>query len=268
MRDILPQSVNVQELITILTIGPVEDVLNGFVIGKQVSEATAWMAVENNYHTAIPYILKNPTFIEFFLPLLGEEKLASLASSKEQLIDHMVKNLNLPAFQTVIGSLVRGSQNKKVTAEILASLQRHKKREMIMSIIGFGTPAPSFFNKGKTATPQFVTLISSTSMPLNTYHRRKHYESVRAGIPEKMNEATAEQLLTYLENLCHRSQYSTFTQLPDILGAVNHCLRTLMSVRNIKTGVEFWKANKGKFKHLFGWITGVDAVLKTVYNPR
>jgi hypothetical protein len=81
LNYVLPHGSNVGKLIQGLANGPMQDKLQELLSAGDKSKAEMFIKVENNYSSAIDFILKNKDFINFFLPLLEEEKLASLLAT-------------------------------------------------------------------------------------------------------------------------------------------------------------------------------------------
>lgn len=80
LRDILPKEVNVTELSKVLGTGPIIDRLKNIVNSNNKDEGMKLVNDSNLYSVAEKYIISDEKYINFFLPLLTEEKLVTLYS--------------------------------------------------------------------------------------------------------------------------------------------------------------------------------------------
>lgn len=80
LRDILSKEVNVTELSKMLGTGPIIDRLKKIVADNNVEEGKKLVKDSNLYSVAERHIIAEEKYINFFLPLLGDEKLLTLLS--------------------------------------------------------------------------------------------------------------------------------------------------------------------------------------------
>jgi hypothetical protein len=90
--DVLPLESNPSKLVTLLTIGNIEDKLKSIFENSDYEDAKKLLNSENNYQSAIPFMLKNKEYKRFFLPVLSEERLTSLFFKEDSVKDYVLKN--------------------------------------------------------------------------------------------------------------------------------------------------------------------------------
>lgn len=119
LRDVLPSSCNVSKLHSVLNNGPTIEKLEELVKNKNDEEAKSFLSNENNFSSAIKYILKSDYFQEYFLPLLSKEKLAVLISEEDKIIPFIIKNCDkIPVFKQVCEEIIKANTNVKLVKKL------------------------------------------------------------------------------------------------------------------------------------------------------
>jgi MoxR-like ATPase len=127
LRDIIPYSSNVSKLYSVLNQGPTVEKLEGLIQDKNDEETKAFLSNENNYSSAIKYILKSDYFQNYFLPLLPKEKIALLISEEEKLIPFIVKNCEkIPCFKQVCEEIIKANTNTKLVKRLRKSFTENQ----------------------------------------------------------------------------------------------------------------------------------------------
>lgn len=75
IRDVLPVTSNVAKLVVAITSGPVADRLEELMKNHDDNAARKFFENENLYAASMKYIIKSETLMNYFLPLLPENKL-------------------------------------------------------------------------------------------------------------------------------------------------------------------------------------------------
>jgi hypothetical protein len=237
IRDILPKSANISKLIECLHEGPITDRIKDMQEAGDLEKAKTFISVENNYASAIKHIVGDLSRMQFWLPLISEEKLVAILADKELnkkdvVLDCVIDNMSVEKmFSETIGVISSGNGPSARNSSGL----RNKVIEKVASRWGkSGTPTKAFFRKSKTvgraATPdEFDKLIKNCVNGIqhsqaNTISRRGLYNDVYYAIPAVVHEETAIELLTFLEQMAKRTQFSGFQQLPNVLGVLNHTI--------------------------------------------
>ena len=90
--DVLPAESNPSKLITVLTIGNIEDKLKEIFDKSDYNEAKKLLESENNYQSAIPFFTRNKEYKRFFLPVLSQERVTSLFFKDNIVSDFILRN--------------------------------------------------------------------------------------------------------------------------------------------------------------------------------
>lgn len=106
IRACLPVSINCKQLNEVLRSGPVVSQLKKMVKRNDVAEATEYIRKENNYHTAIESILKEEELLNYFLPLMTNEKITVLMHNNDAVRKKVFTDYQ--TFSAVIKSLAGG----------------------------------------------------------------------------------------------------------------------------------------------------------------
>lgn len=114
IRDVLPKSVNISKLITELSFGSFDSILNEIYDSKDVNRAKSFLLNEVNYQNTIDRIKKKKEFINFFLPHLSDEKFASILD--ERIVGHVVCNKEL--FKGKVDNILNSGAKSKFIKEL------------------------------------------------------------------------------------------------------------------------------------------------------
>lgn len=119
MRDVLPQNSNVSKLVSALSTGPVLERLEELMTEKDEDKTTKFLANENNFSSAIKYILKSDALCEYFLPLCPKEKISSILSNNDKNSTFIIKNYHrFDSFKQVVDDVLKAGSNKSVVKKI------------------------------------------------------------------------------------------------------------------------------------------------------
>jgi len=92
LTDIVDKKSNIRKLTQALNDISMKSRIENIFSSKNTSEAKSLVTHENSYATALNYIFQHPKYIEFFLPLIPEEKLMVLMSNYDSVLEYMIKN--------------------------------------------------------------------------------------------------------------------------------------------------------------------------------
>ena len=237
IRDVLPKSANISKLIECLHEGPIADRVKDIQEEGDLEKAKTFISVENNYASAIKYIVGDLSKMQFWLPLISEEKLIAILADKELnkkdvVLDCVIDNMSVEMFSETINVISSSGRIESVARNSAVSGLRNKVIEKVASRWGkSGTPTKAFFRKTKVAASpdEFDKLITDCVNGINhpqanTISRRSLYNDIYYAIPEVVHEYTAIKLLAFLEQMAKRTQFVSFKQLPTVLGVLNHAI--------------------------------------------
>lgn len=127
LRDVLPITSNVSKLVTSLSQGPIIGLIEELLKTQNKIEAKSFIANENNYHSAIKYIVQSQTMMKFFMPLLSKEKLISLMSENENVSTFIMKNINEESsYLDMCNDVIKANQNQNLVRKIRKMLTENQ----------------------------------------------------------------------------------------------------------------------------------------------
>lgn len=228
IRFALPKNVNVSKLLTELQNGPISGHLKELFEGKDNKKAKDFLAVENNYAACVNYLVKKQEYLEYFIPLLPDEKVAAIASKNNEaanyVFNHAIK------FEPVIQSLAQAQGNKKLAKRArgkvkeLAMAKKFKKLQTTVKVVDVsGMKMPMHFAKNSVATQADVPAGWTTNGTQNTQNRKKMYQWLVQSLPEHMSEDDGKFFLDQLINIGQRSQVGTLhRELKKLIPMINY----------------------------------------------
>jgi hypothetical protein len=218
LRDVLPKGCNINKLLITLRDGPIKKRLQEFLKSKDLDEAKKFITVENNYAAAIQYILKTDAFMEFFLPMLKPEKLASLLVSSKKAREYVTKNAKKPVFFDAINNIIQANKNRKLVRQLKTLLPKTVKTKV----------------KGMAWLDQVLELYKrpdyNTTMRVNTFFKIKN------NIPATISLEEAMKTGSLLNKLVKRStRYIIRRDMKGIDKILSLCFSRIAHESNDKT---------------------------------
>lgn len=132
LRDILPKETNVSKLLQLLKDGPTSDRLASFLKDQNKEEAKIWLQNENNYSSAIRYIVGSKTLTEWFVPLMNKEKIISLMSQNEKITKYIFNNISSPIFSEICKDILDAKADTKMITKIRKYLTQNPEISKIL----------------------------------------------------------------------------------------------------------------------------------------
>ena len=121
--DVLPDKSNPTKLLVTLEVGSLEIKVKELFQNKNGKETMKFFSSENNFQGALPIIKKNQDYINFFLPLINNERLAAVFFSDKKLQSYILENSQL--FKEPLEEI---SNMKAVDPMILSNINRSLKK--------------------------------------------------------------------------------------------------------------------------------------------
>lgn len=279
IRYVIPQSANVQKLLTTIKHGPVSEALTKFMEKNDVQAATAFLAVENNYAAAESFILKRRDRLDFFLPLMPDEKVSTLFAAQEMAFEVVMENIEKANFKQIVLDILQANTNKLRVNRIKREVKKNDKLGNILGLNGpkleqfcLGiTPVASWWNKkANEADYDKFLLVWEDFFKKNkhttTQDRRGIYKRLHEDLPEKLTANQAVRTLAVMDSIASNSQASTLNKLKDFMGIVNHCMRTI-SEKEGKAFHEITKTYRSHFHNLMKKIEYDSTLGKSLFVP-
>jgi len=245
VKDVLPPSCNAQQLVTFLIHGPVWQKLQKMRKRNDVEGARRFLASENNYHSAKPHILREDDLKSFCLPLLDQEKVASLCADDEEIIDFVVANSkDSEGLAQVAGDMLLSHTNrpmvKRVKDQLASSFSDGNYPEGISKAMERLSKLRVVPEYDPDSTP---THLQSVIDDLNakeiesTNQRKTVYEELRAALCQDMSIGLCRGALEILNKVIARFEPDTLVKLTRLICVLNHIVDQLQE----KTGKTSWE---------------------------
>lgn len=233
MRDALPQGSNVSKLTTALNTGPITDKLQEFINARDTEAAQAFLANENQFASAMKYIPKTATLMDFFLPLVNKEKLAALMNDDDNVCRHIIVNSDkVPKFMAVCKEILRANANQKLTKKIRRALTENQQLSQSFANADANANTQAEFHANKKPQKAWSAVLADVKAALPTLQqaaKMNKYETLAENIPDQMTADEALLCLELLSNIFSRSFSSTITSKPveKLVPIVNQCIREI-----------------------------------------
>lgn len=227
IRHVIPQECNPKSLSRILTAGPIGAKLARLYEDDLRDEAKAMLAEENAYNYSIKAILDNRKFMEFFLPCMPAEKLASLIAEERAVcnfvMEAVVKNPNNPMTAS-LREIAKADTNKKVAEKLRIILD---KAGMPTASSGIKVYINSQAPLGYLAEMKTVASADS-AQKIQSAYRNKAYKTLLNCMSPDLDIAGAWLGLTLASEVARTFSDRIPIQYPELISICNHCFITLM----------------------------------------
>lgn len=202
LEDILPKDSNISKLRQDLSNGPVDKKLSKLYETKNVKEAKLFLNVENNYSSAIKIINSNPSYMEFFVPLLKKEKICMLISDdKMSISDYILSNKNkYVEFKEAVESILTANSNPKALMKIRSYFANANAREttgnndVSINVVLSPLSNEAYFDK------------------INNTDKKDQIKIVLSNFPENPNNVVSEKTMSIIANFIIEKWEATIKQ--------------------------------------------------------
>jgi intein/homing endonuclease len=238
LEDVLPEGANIPHLVSLLSNTPLINKLKSILNNKDIKAAREFIADEENYDHTISTITGIRKMLEFFVPVMPQEKISKLISDNVLVRQFALQNgCNIPEIRTVIESIVKANVNKDLCnqfGKVLSSSSQSLVDDAIAT--GVFDPNAKFYKSSKTGNviSSIVQVIKNSSKD-TTFERKAHYEQLKENIPDVMGTEDACGILEILEEIASRSHEATLDKdYVDIVPMVNTCVYNIHTNMSIK----------------------------------
>lgn len=215
MEFILPVSANLTKLRQSLKNGSVEHKLRDFFSKKEPKSTKAWFSSENNCNGALRYILNNKEYFNYFLPFINKEKLMSLMSTNDKVLEYMVRNRESHDYQIILQNIMAGV-NTDLQSKVRRLINKIKAEMPDLHHAPFQpqspTQVPTFVPQRKSANQLSlqagINLMNNFST--STIEQKADlYARITNSISEDISGTNAFELLKLIEKIVCSSSVAT-----------------------------------------------------------
>jgi len=233
LRDVLPVTSNVSKLIGALTHGPLIAIIEELMKTKNKVEAKSFISNENNYASAIKYIIESDTMMKFFMPLLSREKIASVILENDSVINFVLKNIKEEeVFMDLCNDIIKANQNQALVKKIRKSLTENTnlndalvnfRKEGRNTVVTYALKSNSSFY---IDILKFDESLKPSRLPEDIWSDFLEFAKT---IPEYINVNDAKSCLATMNAFCLLVLTSDFNKnnANTIPGIVNNCLKNI-----------------------------------------
>jgi MoxR-like ATPase len=219
------RSININKLINDLSRGPIRDKLVQVLQVNDTDTAIKLMKSENDYSASLEHILTDQTLRSYYIPVMPEEKIASL------LIKPEVRNSIIPLIESnprltsTVDEYIKSNSNPSVAAALRKEIREYYiplgNTALVEQICVKKNIAKPYYNSAQTEQV-FKTFISRGASNYNTQERRKLFEGIAYFIPQTLSpEVAAEAVKLIKSSILSRSQSVTLKKLHNEFKLVN-----------------------------------------------
>jgi hypothetical protein len=216
IRDTLPSIYNVGELQRELSQGSTASLLKKHFESGDTVQAKAFINKVNVIENAMPLLLKNEKYRDFFIPLVGSEDLVRFITKEDALLEYVIKPEVIATYKDVLET-VEKSMNLSTgkIKKITLAMNNYRASQKVAS----GDTGVSMFtgtNKDNAEFEQYLNKVCSKdelqSIDVSTIDREKYFTTLTAKYPESFNNVEAEfKMLKVLFKIIEPSQIRTLT---------------------------------------------------------
>lgn len=258
MRDVLPRDSNVTKLAQAIKTGSISDRLAELMEKNDSEESRHFLSNENNFAAAMRYIGEADSLMEYFLPLLSKEKIASQMSDNAKIRKHIIANCDrIPVFNQVCHSITTANTDKKLTQEIRRAFAQNTELAKNFSIAtrNQGNLVEMHFNANTGNNWKNKLVELKDNYKGNKQDNSSVYREVESTIPQTMS---ADEALLCLEvlNLVTQPMLTSMLLQPEMKnlpGMINHCVKEFNRHTNMNWS-EILTKHGSRFKDLLSQI--------------
>lgn len=195
LRHVLPISVNVQKLTDRLKTGPVLQKMKSFLDKKNNVDAKAWIEPENTFLAAKEYIFKYH-WLEFWLPLLSKERVASIIDTK-----NIERILKIAKTNNSVAILLR-----YVATAALTTKQIIKEIEKAFPSI----------KATVSNTSKLKGILSQDIASFGTYKRAELISDLATSVKKTVSESDIPAIFDFIEAYVDKTQKSSVNNNKDL----------------------------------------------------
>ncbi len=227
IRDVLPSNANVNKLLLEIKNGNFTKQLEQLFKLKAAEEAKNFLQEENQYTACIDLIIGKQKYLEFFLPLLSDEKLASLIV-KNMVVENFVLN-HIASFENILNDIGKSNLNKSVSRRIRDAICAFNAKKAVTTGFQQSNILKRHFNSNISFS-DFKANLALTKSNLNTQQRIRNYHILNDYIIEFIPVVEANNILNLLLEIFNSSHKATIkNKLPNLIPMINHVTYLLLS---------------------------------------
>jgi hypothetical protein len=237
LQDILPVSTNVNKLMQGLKNGPIEVKLKSLYKDSDKPAAKAFLANDNNFNSSIKYIVTEPSYVKFFVPLMPKERIAALMSENSVICRFVTsESENNKELWSIMREIVVAGQDEKLCKMLHRFV--NSDEHLLMKDSTPETPATAYYSE-KPKDISFTKYHNISDCEVDNLE--KYFDEIKGGISKNMSPDNAVDCLIALSSITKNCWATTLLKpevklLPNI---INHCLNVLKQTNQYSSVLEY-----------------------------
>ena len=237
LKYVLPQASNIGALTQKLELTPIKITLSNFIETsgsnrkKAIEQATTWIAIENNYVAALPMILGSARYQTFFVPLMPEEKIASLLHENVTVLT-LCGNLynKYDKIRHIVDQIIENGENQSIVDSLQKAVDKikHKQQEndkKLSEVLKKSNQWAAFSlcnAENKSYKSDISSIHSKVHSARTVSERLNAMESMKNRIPENMDLPEVRFSLEVIEYYIGKSRRGTLRNVEYLVPMANH----------------------------------------------
>lgn len=240
LDDVLPKASNPAALRKALKQRPALAMLRALKKDKDKEAARAFLEDDNNFYCVIPEIMKTSADMDFFVPLLEEERLNNLIA-KEVVVQNWCWQVykREPVIKNALTQIMDAGTSRILTQQIKKRFQQDNLRDVA------DIPDKPKVNKDHIdpaanvelpdkATwknlPELLEQIRNDRNLKNTFTRAKACQDICQTIPAQITEDEAIEVLGIMDRIIKDTHPNMLKKWKDnMMGVINACVKELLA---------------------------------------
>jgi hypothetical protein len=227
IKPLVHTSINLGPLTQQLKNGPISRQLDVLFEAKDVAGARKFLNNENNFKNSIGTVVKKKHLMEFFLPVIPNEKLVVLMNEHSNVADYVFNEYD--TYKPVINQIANSKTGQLAARASSVVIKYYKTSDIVET----STPWTS-----NASSADFDSKIQEIQqMPSNgTSLREAVYKELVSALPVNLTERQCRETLKVLENILRSTTGHTASRnMPELGRIVSHVL-----VKSEEAGLD-WK---------------------------
>lgn len=249
LSDVLPMTSNVNKLLQALRNGPVEEKLKEMMENNDVVSAKAFLANDNNFSSAVKFILAEDSYLSFFVPLMPKERVCALMSEYPHVCRTVtqVSQTNKEMWN-LMREIVMAGQDEKLVKMLHRYVSTNE--DLLVKDSTSEAPEPPYYNQN----PKKISFVNFQSMTdLQGEKVDEYFEEIKKAVSKDMTEEDALECINALAHIMQNS-WSTCMLKPErkaLVGIINHCLKILSDTK--------------KYSSVLAWVTSENRLICNMF---
>jgi hypothetical protein len=223
LRDILPSNSNVSRLSELLNSKPIDIQLKEMFSIKNDDVSKLFINNENNLMIALDYIKKNSEYMDYFIPLINNEKLSSMMSD-ENIFDHVMLHMREQEnYKQVCASILQIHSDLQADNKSTKNKTAENIKSEYMKMGYFNQEIDEIIYKNVNKNVKFYTYVNPKSLKdyittietqynlsdLTQQHKDKIWNMILGNMPETMDMSTANGVADIINKIANESKVKT-----------------------------------------------------------